>query len=143
MYINVTSFVCAVLLGFFKIFTVKLKNAIISLVKFCFKESKPTRGPWAILLTWETFLTQKQPCTKPWFGFKEKIKITISLLERAYGPCELNKPFHLTTVSLLLKVHKNNNYKISYVSTPSKSLLIYNLTKVRPLFMLSHRGSDN
>lgn len=42
---------------FFLIFTVKLKNSIISLEKFCFKESKPTRGPWAILLTWETFLT--------------------------------------------------------------------------------------
>lgn len=36
---------------FFLIFTVKLKNSIISLEKFCFKESKPTRGPWAILLT--------------------------------------------------------------------------------------------
>lgn len=49
--------VCCVIGVFFLIFTVKLKNSIISLEKFCFKESKPTRGPWAILLTWETFLT--------------------------------------------------------------------------------------
>ena len=92
--------------------------------------------------------SSSSPYIRPWLWERENtyrglLLVWYTIQTRAFGPCELNKPFHLTTVSLLLKVHKNNNYKISYVSTPSKSLLMNNLTKVRPLFTLLHRGSDN